>query len=505
MAIPELRRSSGNVSEATTWVCKAPDHELPYCGEALNAAVSKGMFIGLHPGSRSVIVHLPEPQQAQRVQRKLQTILGCGASAKVMIERMEALDHFHTEVWGLEKLNRPNIPEVVGNIIEEDDLSDSESEPDVTMDTQDEPFTDETHPSQGPLHQNLFELALPHTQVTHVVPSFLATLNIKSEHERNLFNEFESVGPLTPFLEKALGQRGVAHTLEIQQTVRSSASHYIYPIQWLTDPPSFITVHSKPWMSLKRRVEWILWKANELHMDLTLPTFMAFFKQMSSYNDSAQGRKWRLTQFKNAVEEWRGHRLDWKGLDADERNLIQHINDGNMDCYCSNCNGVLDPRSRDTYCSDFCKSQFCQGCSKKYLVKQVVDHEATNLKKDQMGPWYALNEMASILPFKSALENVTNIHDVNKGFDDIIQRRAERKCCKHINCLPYTLCKQCNVEFKYMTRMQSAFERIRQGDFNWAQCEKASQRLQEILATPNVMKDVKFCDHCSNRRVRQRV
>jgi hypothetical protein len=263
MAIPELRRCSGNASEATTWVCKAPDQEIPYYGEALNAAVSKGMFIGFHFESRSIIVHLDEPQVAQRVQRKLQTILGIGASAKVMIQRMEALDHFHTEVWGLEKLNRPNMPDVPSNIVEEDDLSDLEAEPDMNemVDTPNESFEDVIHPSPGPLQKNIFELALPHTQVIHVVPSSLATLKIESDSEMKLFSEFESVGPLTPFLKKTLAQRSVEHTLEIQQLVRSNASsssNYIYPIQWLTDPPSFITVYNKPFMSIQRRVELVL-------------------------------------------------------------------------------------------------------------------------------------------------------------------------------------------------------------------------------------------------------
>ena len=192
MAIPELRRCSGNASEATTWVCKAPDQELPYYGEALNAAVSQGMFIGLHLESRSVIAHVSEPQQGQAVQRKLQTILGHGASAKVMIERMEALDHFHTETWGLEKLKRPLIPEVV-DIIEEDDLSDFE-DADVTMDTADEPFTDAILPSPSPMQKNLFELASPHSHVTPIVPSFLATLNIQSDREVQLLNELRLPG-----------------------------------------------------------------------------------------------------------------------------------------------------------------------------------------------------------------------------------------------------------------------------------------------------------------------
>ena len=100
MSSLQLHPNSGNYSKATTWVCKAPECQLPYSGEALDMAVKQGMMVGLHLESRSMIVHLPLRQLAQQVHRKLETILGKGAAAKVAIEQIEAMDWFHADKRG---------------------------------------------------------------------------------------------------------------------------------------------------------------------------------------------------------------------------------------------------------------------------------------------------------------------------------------------------------------------------------------------------------------------
>ena len=91
----EFHYDGNSASEATTWVCKAnSDLNVPYYNDALEDAVKKGVFIGLHKDSLSFVVHWLEPQSAQAVRRKLQTILGQGGAAKKVIQSVEAFDIF---------------------------------------------------------------------------------------------------------------------------------------------------------------------------------------------------------------------------------------------------------------------------------------------------------------------------------------------------------------------------------------------------------------------------
>jgi len=92
----------------------------------------KGMHIGLHLESRSVVVHCAEPLPSQSVQRSLAVVLGNGGSINKAIEGMESLDLYHAESWGLVQLNAPAMPEpnYLDNVVEEDELSEVESEAD---------------------------------------------------------------------------------------------------------------------------------------------------------------------------------------------------------------------------------------------------------------------------------------------------------------------------------------------------------------------------------------
>ena len=106
----QLHPNSGKCSKATTWVCKAPECQLPYFATALEMAVKQGMIIGLHLESRSIIVHLLEKQPSQQVRRKMATLLNTGTEAtasKVTIESIEAMDWFHAESWGFVSVVSP--------------------------------------------------------------------------------------------------------------------------------------------------------------------------------------------------------------------------------------------------------------------------------------------------------------------------------------------------------------------------------------------------------------
>ena len=87
-----LRVNNGKACEATTWVCKAPNCSLPYYGEAFDEAAMKGMHVGLHLESRSVVVHYAQPRPSQSVQRSLAVVLGKGGSIDKAIEGMESFE-----------------------------------------------------------------------------------------------------------------------------------------------------------------------------------------------------------------------------------------------------------------------------------------------------------------------------------------------------------------------------------------------------------------------------
>ena len=123
---PTIRFNNGKAGEATTWVCKAPNCSLPFFGEALHEAEMKGMHLGLHLESSSVVVHFDQARSSQSVKRMLATVLGKGGSINRAIEGMESLDFYHAESWGLVKLNAPVVPGYFDHVVEEDELSEDE-------------------------------------------------------------------------------------------------------------------------------------------------------------------------------------------------------------------------------------------------------------------------------------------------------------------------------------------------------------------------------------------
>ena len=267
--LPEIRFNSGNACDATTWVCKVPGCNLQYLGETLDEATKRGMHIGLHTDSKSILVHFELPRSSQGSQRMLATVLSKGGAVNNPIS-MESLDHYHAELWGLIAVKAPQMPARFG-AVEHEKLGGKSSE-------------------------ELAEMR---------------------EMGDDLFARARKQAPTTS------GQ-----------------------ILWITATPAFITVYGKPHMSTARRIEWIKWKAGTLNMELTLPVFMAMFKQVTFYESSNV----RMQKFKATAEVWQGKPLDWKGLEADERNLIWDINEGRDDRHCRTCQEVLNPESKSEYC-----------------------------------------------------------------------------------------------------------------------------------------------------------
>ena len=64
---PKLRFQEGSASPAMAWTCRVPNCNITHFGEILSAALDKGMFIGLEPTSRSLVIQFTTPQTAQAI------------------------------------------------------------------------------------------------------------------------------------------------------------------------------------------------------------------------------------------------------------------------------------------------------------------------------------------------------------------------------------------------------------------------------------------------------
>ena len=282
----ELKFDNGAATEATTWVTRAPAAgKVPFLGETLFEASKRGMCIGLHVESGSIIVHFAELVTGQNAMCKMRTVLGKGMLMNPPLGDFEAMDSYHAEFW---ELIPPQLPPMMDLILKYDSSGN-----DFAVGASATTETDALHASHGEL--------------------------------------------FTQFLEEFLRQ---------QRAV-------IKKISWVTDVPAFVTIYGKPYVIVRRKLEWINWKASKFSLRLTLPVFMAFFKQGSRY----QSNKGTLEKFKLAVEEWSGSVLHWKGLREEDRNLIKNICKGRVGTTCRNCSLELDPRKKDDeYCSKTCKS-----------------------------------------------------------------------------------------------------------------------------------------------------
>ena len=498
---PELRPNNGKVTEATTWVCKAPNCSLPYFGETLHNAEQKGMHIGLHAESRSIIVHFFEPQPAHRAQSKLAVVFGNGGAAKQCIEDMESFDFFHGESWGLIAVNAPLMPEYFDHVVEEDELE-SEVE-------DEDPHVNDPEPAEASVPEaselvvpspDIFALVVQQTPRTIRVPGMVKALLMETSHQKELREAMEKAGgPLSKDLKDDLFPRGKAHVEDVQEEARTLARKKdTDPIVWITSPPKFLTIYGKPFMSMSRRVEWIRWKAQKLSLELTLPTFMAIFKQVTFYND----RKVRMQQFKAAIELWQDAPLDWKSLPDDERNLIKNINEGNNDCYCKNCSRVLDPKATTQFCSSSCASYFCSlsNCGKKLEVKMVTDYEQLERLQKKVGPYDDLVKLARMLTHKDDVAKYRNASDVDPKFTELTQKRKDEKCCDGVEgFMDNRWCESCKTEFQKIKSLKNCVWDIRSGKVSWGHCEEAARRLKTLAEIPLPKMEEKSCD-CRPRK-----
>ena len=504
----ELRFDSGDVTKATTWVCKLPSCPVPYIGETLDQAKKRGMIIGIHVESRSIVAHVAERLTAQHAKGKLEVIFARGG-AKQSVDDIESFDLFHAESWGLVRFHAPQMPEYVDTIVEEDEL-DSEPEDDEVLES--EPEDDEvlgSEPSSSTvLEVPTQELTMPAPNIfalvqkpkTIRVPDPVKALDMETSYQKDLREAMEKAGgPLSENLKKDLFPRGMQHVEEVQDEFRALAKKKSTDaIFWVTNPPEFLTVYGKPNMGMPRRIEWIQWRANKLNLELTNPMFMAIFKQVTFYSDNDS----RIKQCKVALKRWKG--LDWTSLPADERILINNINEGNLDCYCTNCNRVLDPNATTKFCSSSCASYFCS-CGKKFEVKMVADWEHHGRLQKRVGPYDDLVKLARMLQCKAEVDKYRHPSDVNPKFDELIQNRRNRNCCEAVDGLvDKRWCEQCLDEFQGINFIKNGVWDIRSGKVTWGHCEEAARCLKTMAEIPMPQLEEKSCHACQPARKKAR-
>jgi hypothetical protein len=297
-------------------------------------------------------------------------------------------------------------------------------------------------------------------------------------------------GPLSQDLKKDLFPRNRQHAEDVREEARSLArKKKTDAIFWVNGPPEFLTVYLKPNMLVSRRIEWIQWRANKLNLELTNPMFMAIFKQVTSCKDEES----RFKQFKVALKRW--NRLNYMDLPANERKLLLNINKGNLDCYCKNCNRVLDPKATQ-FCSSSCASYFCS-CGKKLEVKMVTDHEQLGILRKRVGPYEELVKLALMLRHETEIKTYQNASDVDTKFGELIKNRKTRKCCEGVEgFVDKRWCELCQTEFRGINFIKNCVWDIRSGKVTWGHCEEAARRLKTLAEIPNPKMEEKSCNAC---------
>jgi len=512
----QLSFDSGNAAEAFTWVCTAPDLNLPYHDETLENAIRNGVFVGLHVASRSIVVHFSEPRQSKDARSKIQTILRVGGAAKKCLGTLEAFDNFHAESWGLITLNAPNIPEYkadVDAVIEEDDASDVEPSP--TEDPQEEPDVPEAGVQEvAQVSPDIFALVAQSAPRQIRVPSMNKCLDLDTADQKELRNALvKAGGPLTEYLEETFFCRNKAHAQRVQEEHRALAMKVVGEVDteilWLRKAPASITVYTKPKMPMKRRNEWIVWKAAKLNLDLNPVTFMALFKQASCYENKTA----RLNSYKEAMKLWQGV-FDWKELDEDTRRLIQNINKGDMDCYCQNCKRVLNSKGNSKFCCNDCASKFCGGCGVKFTSRLVSDYEKMNQERNRLGHFRDLMDLDLMLQHREEVQSYGTLADMCPKFNELTQRRLVEKCCQGVEGLVAIKddekrgvkrwCQKCINEFQHLNKIRSYVDKIQSGKVNWGHVQAIVEQHNALRANVPKKQEL-FCAECEPPLKRQRL
>ena len=225
-----IRYKDGDASPATTWVCKMPAGPVPFFGELLRQAGVCGVSLGLHLGSRSVVVHFPEPKQSGDAKSQICTIFGKGGVAKDSVESIAAFDQFHAESWGLAAVNAPKIPEPAefGDVVDEADdseVSDLGYQSEVESDAGGAP---EPVGQELQVMPDLFALAVQEP-LAAAVPSYSRTLGMDTAEQAALKEAFKKDKADPRLLEELFPRHG-----PLQAHSRGGGA----PAQSLRGPPS---------------------------------------------------------------------------------------------------------------------------------------------------------------------------------------------------------------------------------------------------------------------------
>ena len=87
--------------EATTWVLNAPNCQVPCYQKALEVAKQKNVAIGLHIGSRQIVIQFDQIKTKQRAMQVFKMILCKGGGVDQCVETISVMDKFHAETLGL--------------------------------------------------------------------------------------------------------------------------------------------------------------------------------------------------------------------------------------------------------------------------------------------------------------------------------------------------------------------------------------------------------------------
>jgi len=492
-----------------SWVVPFPNCDMPYAADALHSAVKKGIRIGLHTASRNIIAVLETAHTGQHVREKLSDIFGKGAAVTICLQKLEALDLYHAESWGIVNVLPPGMPEYIDTLEEEDD-GDSETDVPNCSYRETMPFSqdledidvenDFPETASALIQKNIFDLAVHLAPRKIVVPGRIDAMLMDTTHEKELRAGMERSGDaLTPYLEEVLFPRGLEHIHQVQDEVRALARKKSDEpaIVWVTEPPPSITVYSKPKMLKERRKEWIVWKAQKLGLELTLPVFMALYKQMTPDRD-VDGR---LEQFKTLVALWQNRAFEWKDLSAAEKLLIANINEGKLDCYCKSCGRVLDPKATAKFCCAACAGNFCS-CGVRKKSRWVPDYDQLEVQQKQLGPYTRLVELATMLQFRGDVELCQIPGDLTPKFASLAEARRERQCCAVVEgFVDKRWCERCLSEFSRLNAMSRCAEKILSGKVTWGHCQEASRQLEKLRDMPMPKMEEKYCDEpqCKSR------
>jgi hypothetical protein len=506
---PEIHFDKNPASEAMTWVFDIETCNLSKSEEAIAYAKAKGIFFGLHTESRNMLVQFPKPETREIAVRKLKVILGKGGATDVNFKTVESFDLFHAEFFGLVAVNAPSMPTPtrLPNFVEGDEMelasdatSDASAEDDASLEVSAdmEPHEAEEEPEdvtelQAVEKVDIFSLAC--VRPTVYIPSMLEALATETAHEKELRASF---GGLTPYLEEKFICRGIQHVEDVKNEALSLIHADREVVLWPTGEPPFVTVYGKLNMHKERRVQWVLWKAERIGIDLqypdSCPQFFAIFKQVSMYRDD----NIRLEQFKKAAKMW-SPEFNWKDLHKSMQNLIKSINSGKDDCFCCNCGQVLNPKNKYSFCSDFCQSQFCDRCDTRKSVKQVTDWEEMGRRQNRVGDFLTLLDLSDMLKQKAVVSLYGKTTDVVPEFAKLNEKRAFRKCCSELSqFMPGLQCKQCEKEFLQLSSISRWVDLIASGKVTWGHCEVAVRQLKKLRdICPK--KTVMFCQTCDSR------